>query len=175
MDRENFPGGSVIRNPSASAGYSGSIPGPGKIPHAAGQLSSSATATESAHPGLGENTCLCTAESLSCSPETITALLIDYTSIQNKMFEKKKERGISLVLQGLRLHIPSLGGPGLVPCQGIRSSMLLLRPGQPNKYLSIKRKAFPAPPESGCYSLQLEKDHMQQQRPSTVINKCMFF
>ena len=30
------------------------------------------------------------AESLCCSPETITALLIGYTSIQNKKFKRKK-------------------------------------------------------------------------------------
>ena len=30
------------------------------------------------------DTYICMAESLHCSPETITTLLIDYTSIQNK-------------------------------------------------------------------------------------------
>ena len=30
------------------------------------------------------DTCLCLAESLHCSPETITTLLISYTPIQNK-------------------------------------------------------------------------------------------
>ena len=34
---------------------------------------------------------LCTAESLCCSPETITALLISYTPIQNKKFKKLKK------------------------------------------------------------------------------------
>ena len=33
--------------------------------------------------------CICMAESLSCSPETITTLLISYTPIQNKKFFKK--------------------------------------------------------------------------------------
>ena len=32
---------------------------------------------------------ICMAESLCCSPETITTLLIGYTTIQNKMFLKK--------------------------------------------------------------------------------------
>ena len=32
------------------------------------------------------DTCICMAESLCCSPETTTTLLIDYTSIQNKKF-----------------------------------------------------------------------------------------
>ena len=32
--------------------------------------------------------CICTAESLCCSPETITTLLISYTPIQNKKLKK---------------------------------------------------------------------------------------
>ena len=37
------------------------------------------------------DTCICTAESLHSSPETITTLLIDYTQIQNvSMFKKNK-------------------------------------------------------------------------------------
>jgi len=32
------------------------------------------------------------AESLCCSPETTIALLIAYSPIQNKMFEKKKKK-----------------------------------------------------------------------------------
>ena len=32
---------------------------------------------------------ICVAESLCCSPETITALLIGYTPVQNKKFKKK--------------------------------------------------------------------------------------
>ena len=36
------------------------------------------------------DTCICMAESLRCSPETITTLLIDYTPIQNKKLKKKK-------------------------------------------------------------------------------------
>ena len=35
------------------------------------------------------NTCMSVAESLHCSPETITTLLIVYTPIQNKKFFKK--------------------------------------------------------------------------------------
>ena len=31
-------------------------------------------------------TCVCVAESLHCSPESITALFIGYTTIQNKKF-----------------------------------------------------------------------------------------
>jgi len=34
-----FPGGSVVKNPPANAGNTGSIPGSGKSPHAIGQLS----------------------------------------------------------------------------------------------------------------------------------------
>ena len=36
------------------------------------------------------DTCIFMAESLHCSPETITILLIDYTPIQNKKLKKKK-------------------------------------------------------------------------------------
>ena len=40
----DFPGGPVVKNPSANAGDTWSIPG--KIPHASGQLSQCATTTE---------------------------------------------------------------------------------------------------------------------------------
>ena len=36
------------------------------------------------------DTCICMAESLCCSPEIITTLLIGYTPIQNKKFNKRK-------------------------------------------------------------------------------------
>ena len=35
--------------------------------------------------------CVCTAEFLHCSPETIAALLIGYTPMQNKKFKRKKD------------------------------------------------------------------------------------
>ena len=38
------------------------------------------------------DTCICMAESLFCSPETITTLLIGYTTIQNKVFKKLKKK-----------------------------------------------------------------------------------
>ena len=37
----------------------------------------------------GEVSCICMAESLQCSPETITTLLIGYTLIQNKKIKKQ--------------------------------------------------------------------------------------
>ena len=37
------------------------------------------------------DTCICMVESLCCSPETITTLLIGYTPIQNKKLKKKKK------------------------------------------------------------------------------------
>ena len=47
MDSWDFPGGPVVRNPPYNVGDTGSILGWGtKIPHAAGQLSPRATATE---------------------------------------------------------------------------------------------------------------------------------
>ena len=46
----DFRGGSVVKNPPASAGDTGSSPGQGtKIPHAAEQLSPCATTTEPAN------------------------------------------------------------------------------------------------------------------------------
>ena len=44
----DFPGGTVVMNPPANAGGTGSSPGPGKMPHAAEQLSLCATTTEPA-------------------------------------------------------------------------------------------------------------------------------
>ena len=41
--------------------------------------------------GKGADACLSKAESLHCSPETITTLLIGYTPMQNKKLKKKKK------------------------------------------------------------------------------------
>ena len=43
---QDFPGGTVSKNLPVNAGDTGSIPGPGKMPHAAGQLRPSASTTE---------------------------------------------------------------------------------------------------------------------------------
>ena len=52
--------------------------------------------------GLGENdTCICMAESLHCSPETITTLLIIHTPIW-----------ASLVAQQQRIHLPMPANAG---------------------------------------------------------------
>ena len=40
------------------------------------------------------NTCVCMAESLCCSRETITTLLISHTQIQNKV---KKNKNLSII------------------------------------------------------------------------------
>ena len=49
------------------------------------------------------DTCICMAESLHCSPETITTLLIGYTSIQNvfgvKKIKLKKKRRCGIHIQ----------------------------------------------------------------------------
>ena len=37
------------------------------------------------------DTCICMTESLHCSPETATTLLISYTPIQNKKLKKEQE------------------------------------------------------------------------------------
>ena len=41
------------------------------------------------------DTCMCMAESLCCSPETITTLLIGCIPIHNKKLQKKKKKGIT--------------------------------------------------------------------------------
>ena len=42
---------------------------------------------------------MCMAESLHCSPETITRLLISYTPIQNKKLKKKEIETVKRVFQ----------------------------------------------------------------------------
>ena len=37
--QQDLPGGTVVKNPPANAGDTGSILGAGRVPHAAGQLS----------------------------------------------------------------------------------------------------------------------------------------
>ena len=44
----DFPGDKVVKNPPASAGDTGSSPGPGSFPHAMEQLSLCTTTTEPA-------------------------------------------------------------------------------------------------------------------------------
>ena len=41
--------------------------------------------------------------------------------ILEKVFKRQESAGISLVVQWLRLHAPSVGGPGWMPPQGTRS------------------------------------------------------
>ena len=48
IKKEGFPGGAVGGNLPANAGDTGSIPGPGRFPHATEQLSLCATTTEPA-------------------------------------------------------------------------------------------------------------------------------
>ena len=54
--RWGFPGGSVVKNPPASVGDTGLIPGLGRFPHAVEQLSPCAIATEPALWSLGATT-----------------------------------------------------------------------------------------------------------------------
>ena len=51
------------------------------------------------------DTCICMAESLRCSPDTITALLTGYTPIQNKKFTKR-----SVGFQNLPPYLHTDGG-----------------------------------------------------------------
>ena len=52
------------------------------------------------------DTCICIAESLCCSLETITTLLISYTLIQNKKFKVGEEK--NTILWGRVLRLSSL-------------------------------------------------------------------
>ena len=49
------------------------------------------------------DTCICITESLCCTPETNTTLLIDYTSIENKNL--KKERGTKVLDRRFKMRI----------------------------------------------------------------------
>ena len=74
------------------------FPSPGCLPHPGIKLWFPALsnkfftvwATREAPRGRMD-TCTCMVESLRCSPETITTLLISYTEIQNKKLKKKKK------------------------------------------------------------------------------------
>ena len=52
-----------------------------------------------------------------------------FIKIRNMCSSKDTITGISLLVRGLRLCAPNVGGPGSIPGQGIRSYMLQLRPG----------------------------------------------
>ena len=57
------------------------------------------------------DTCVCVAESLRCSPETITGLLIGYTPIK-----KKPPLGLEHIgFQGRGLPCPPLPGKAIYP------------------------------------------------------------
>ena len=47
---QTFPGGAVDKNLPANAGDTGSVPGPGRFPHATEQLSLCATTAEAGTP-----------------------------------------------------------------------------------------------------------------------------
>ena len=63
--------------------------------------------------GLGENGYLDirTAESLCCSPETITALVIGCTSMQKKKFKVKKIKSYGVTLLFSRCGVRLFSGP----------------------------------------------------------------
>ena len=54
------------------------------------------------------DTCVCMTESLGCSSETITTLLISYTPKQNKKFKGKKK--VSLIILHWLAPFPPGGG-----------------------------------------------------------------
>ena len=50
---------------------------------------------------------------------------------------QKETLGVSLGVQWIRLYTPNAGGPGSIPSQGTRSSMLQLRVCMPQRRLKI--------------------------------------
>ena len=94
------PSGSSVRGILQQEYWSGfPFPSPGCLPHPGIKLWFPALsnrfftvwATRKA-PWGRMDTRTCMVESLRCSPETITTLLISYTEIQKKKFKKKKKR-----------------------------------------------------------------------------------
>ena len=69
------------------------------------------------------DTCIYMAESLSCSLQTITTLLIDYTPIQNKKLKKKKKNPAANA--GDTGLIPGLGRFYMLPDNQAHVSQLL--------------------------------------------------
>ena len=58
------------------------------------------------------DTCMYMAESLHCSPETITTLLISHTLIGNTKFKKQSNKGLQLGRPGLGRQMVGLGHIG---------------------------------------------------------------
>ena len=69
------------------------------------------------------DSCIYMAESLSCSLQTITTLLIDYTPIQNKKLKKKKKNPAANA--GDTGLIPGLGRFYMLPDNQAHVSQLL--------------------------------------------------
>lgn len=65
---------------------------------------------------------------------------------------KTRHRGTSLVVQGLRIQVPSAGGLGLIRGQETRSHMLELGPGTAKIKIIVKKKKKKRP-TSACSQL----------------------
>ena len=63
---------------------------------------------------------------------------------------KTRHRGTSLVVQGLRIQVPSAGGLGLIRGQETRSHMLELGPGTAKIKIIVNKKKRPT---SACSQL----------------------
>ena len=97
------------------------------------------------------DTCICMAESLCSSPETITTLLMCYPTIQNKKLKKKKQyQSPGVVRTGLQITMgvwpccPTLCDP--VDCSPPGSSVHGLIQGRILEWVAISfsRVSFPA-------------------------------
>ena len=66
---------------------------------------------------------------------------------------KTRHRGTSLVVQGLRIQVPSAGGLGLIRGQETRSHMLELGPGTAKIKIIVKKKKKKKRPTSACSQL----------------------
>ena len=51
------------------------------------------------------------------------------TKLAQRRGHRTRQKGVSLVVQWLRLHNPKAGGTGSIPDQGTKPHMLQLRPG----------------------------------------------
>ena len=92
-----FPGGSNSTESACTAWDLGSIPGSGRSPGEGNDYPLQYSCLDSSiDRGAWQATVhgICRTESLHCSPETTTTLLIIYTPIQNKKFKVWKKSGM---------------------------------------------------------------------------------
>jgi len=112
-----FPGGSNSTESACTAWDLGSIPGSGRSPGEGNDYPLQYSCLDSSiDRGAWQATVhgICRTESLHCSPETTTTLLIIYTPIQNKKFKVWKKSGMDKewhsqgMLLKCKAHFPTI-------------------------------------------------------------------